>query len=266
MANPSQFPLDKYLIEQPDPTKLPKNLICIDDRFVLRHIIGWQIGGGPDGLGRDLIIAREMEKPSSFTDLNEPVHWLGAKVARKLEAKGTQALMHHECAAYMAALVIRRSICEEPQAIFKQTQHMGADITESEMQQSVEASARILKHDLIKPTEESDPDLLKGVETSDTILPPVARVTLVRGPHMANDFIVDHGTDVLWNAEEAFRAGHPAYYYGLGILRNAHPLFENFVSYRSLYVASVVRHAAISLKLPRPNNQPLIIHTRGNDQ
>lgn len=262
MGKTTPFPVESFLYERPDPAGLPDRLMCIDDRFNLLRMLSWQLAGGPDGLGRDMAIARETKSPDSFVSLNKPVHWMAAKVTRYLGNHGITAYMHHDCAAYMKALIIRRTICEEPETVFEQTKVMETGVTESEFEQTVEAGRRFLGSQLIKPYEEADRDLLEGVQTADNQLPAVPRLTLARGPHLANDFIVDYGTNVVWRADKAYKAGYPAYYAGLGMLRNVQPLFAHYVDHRPLYVASAVRHAAISLKLPRPLDEPLNIHVR----
>lgn len=260
MSQPEAFPIPQFQVEREDKQWVPP-VICIDDRP--SGIVGQQFAGGPDGIARDIATAMEIDKPGSFVDMKVEVHRFTPAVSQWLEAKNIQAFMHHVCAAHENAEAVRTDTVVRTEEVFGQTQLMGFRIGETDADQMAEASWRILDSKLIVPAEKSIKDLTEGMPEHD--LPAVEHVHLRPGEHVANDFVVSHEDDKLWNAAAAFDAGHPAYYSSAGMLKQLHSHIEDLipVSYASFKTAYAMRLGSISLNLPRPNGQPLQIHAVG---
>jgi len=260
---PPAFPVEQHRVEVATQEGLPNKMFCMDERFNLAGLLGWQHAGGPDGLGRDYGTAMEMQKPGSFVNQNIPIHVMGSLFNKIFRAEGIDTFMHDPCAAYQGALVVRKTMFEKMQAIKEITPKMGYELTDELNERQAEASWRIAKSGLIIPTEHSDRDLIAGIEDRD--LPPVPRLELVGGDHIANDMVIDNTREAVWDAESAYKSGSPAYYSGLGWLRVAHRIIEPHipVDYELLEAAAFSRLAAISENLPRPNGQPLNIHSIG---
>lgn len=271
MSEVPKFPIERFQVERPEKSAadMPWLLLCMDDRYNLLHLIGWQLAGGIDGLGRDTAKAMELDQPHSFTKRGVPVHRMGAFIEKYvMRPNGGHGVMHHNCAAYLKAHPANQAMYKERYTILGLTVAMGLEISEDEITNVAEASERLINSGVILPTELCDDELLKGSQTRTERLPAIDRIRLVEGHHVAEDVIADWGDSSYWNAEASYKAGYPAYYIGFGVLRHVHrhiqkAFKENFdvdISERSLMVASGARHAAIINMLPRPSGNPLNVH------
>lgn len=265
MNTPAEFNPQPYLI-QVDPASTPENLICGDDRPNTEGIVGWQIFGGPDGLGRDVAVALEMQKPGSFIEQGIPKHHLGSMLNKYLGKGGTLSFMHHGCASFLLAQEVRSSITDNLEDVHAQTAAFGFEITEEEAERTEEASWRLRQSGLLVPPTDIHDELLDGRD--DSPIEPVPHLHLVDSDHVANDITVDYTGEVMWDTQKAFDEDSASYFVGFGTLEHEAERIRTIfpVDKRALMVAAVMRASAISLKLPRPEGRPLDIHTIGESQ
>ncbi len=260
--------VENFLVERPDPLKMPEVVGCIDDRPMHKVGLYSKHAGGPDGFGRDLATGQEADRPGTFIRNNRPVHRLSLVTHRLLRGFGTEAFMHWGCASFGEAVAIDELVINEPDKVFERIRVFSPQMPRSRFDRIHDAKFHLLSSGLILPRALAESDMRYHVEEPEMAL--VSHRHLVDSPHKASDFVIDHGVRALWDTRAAWRAGTPAYYWNGGIMsdivfntiKDSLPPEVSGVKPQTFKDAARTRHAAASLVLEKATGVEFTFHHR----
>lgn len=254
----------------------PVKWICIDDRYALIEGPYRQTAGGLVGVGQDVNNAIAMGNRGDTTPstVKIPTQILGSIVSKTLLPEGVQLLLHADCAAEAKAQAIRQiEITNDPtqrDELFERSGQIYPELTSSKFEQAREAkaAARIMSpNDAIPHVEHG----LAWQQSAGGIytLEPTKRVALVDSSHVSAIMLADWRPEVAFDTRAAFTAPKearmPAYHASFGDMPHeiAGPLSDVFgFKVEDLLAATAIRHAAVSMALPVPeNHQQIAIHS-----
>ncbi|MET1032875.1 MAG: hypothetical protein ABWX94_00045 [Candidatus Saccharimonadales bacterium] len=250
----------------------PVKWICIDDRPALVDGLYRQTAGGQAGVGEDIANAVAMSKNSTNTIEDIPTQVVGNIAGKSLRymRQGVELLLHRGCAAELQALAIREiqitNDSGQQAELFERSVQIYPELTSSKFEQAQEMKARAR----ILPPDEAIPHLEYGRAWRKSAnglygLNPTKRVALVDSPHVSATMLTNWRTEVAFDSRAAFTAPQeqkmPAYHASFGdmIPEIAEPLRNIFdFEVGDFLAATAIRHAAVSMALPPPENHSQI--------
>lgn len=164
---------------------------------------GSSLPGGLGGVTLNRVLAMEVERPGSFTNLGMPIDVAASTIAKILGETGE---FHQDCKAWDSAQAILAFMSEHPDQAFKTARQVSPDVSPELFERTVDAAGRLVASGLVRTGQPEGVAVRPLISHANDPTQPVEHqakfVAAIRN---------ERGDQVLWNTRGAWHTGQPGY-------------------------------------------------------